>query len=189
MQTVVSEFWHIFRRDGCVSAILRERMVVTYGFLEVIHLLVLLYLSLSLCIVNSHSMAAVVAATSVAVIRLNEDEEQEANTMAEEFADSQLDGEETAGAEDDYANRWAFLIGYFLELTMALFVFYPLTSTMFFSGILGCGRLPVIGGRPYEMWKARLKAERKKNKNGEETSENEEDFDEEDVGAMMFYEC
>ena len=39
------------------------------------------------------------------------------------------------------------------------------------------------------MWKARLKAEIKKNKNGEETSENEEDFDEEDVGAMMFYEC
>ena len=135
-------------------------------------------------------MCAVVAATSVAVIRLNQDEQKEANTLAEDFADSQLVGGESAEAEEeDYANRWAFLIGYFLELLMALFVFYPLTSTMFFSGILGCGRLPVLGGRPYEMWKQRLKAERKQNKNSEQRSESEENFDEEDIGAMMFYEC
>ena len=43
--------------------------------------------------------------------------------------------------------KYAFLIGYLVELTIALFVYYPLTSTMFFSGILGCGRIPILGGR------------------------------------------
>lgn len=43
--------------------------------------------------------------------------------------------------------KYAFLIGYLVELTIALFVYYPLTSTMFFSGVLGCGRIPILGGR------------------------------------------
>ncbi|KAL3797822.1 hypothetical protein HJC23_006860 [Cyclotella cryptica] len=47
--------------------------------------------------------------------------------------------------------KYAFLVGYAVELTIALFVYYFITSTVFFSGILGCGRIPIIGGRPYEL--------------------------------------
>lgn len=43
--------------------------------------------------------------------------------------------------------KFAFLIGYAVELTIALFLYYPFTSTVFFSGILGCGRIPILGGR------------------------------------------
>lgn len=43
--------------------------------------------------------------------------------------------------------KYAFLIGYAIELTIALFVYYPFTSTVFFSGILGCGKIPILGGR------------------------------------------
>lgn len=43
--------------------------------------------------------------------------------------------------------KYAFLVGYAIELTIALFLYYPFTSTVFFSGILGCGRIPILGGR------------------------------------------
>ena len=57
-------------------------------------------------------------------------------------------GDMLYGKED---TKYAFLVGYAIELTIALFLYYPLTSTMFFSGILGCGRIPILGGRPYEL--------------------------------------
>mmetsp|Transcript_10972 Transcript_10972/g.20095 ORF Transcript_10972/g.20095 Transcript_10972/m.20095 type:complete len:359 (+) Transcript_10972:122-1198(+) len=114
-------------------------------------------------------MIAVVAATFVAIVRLNEDQERAAErsaTLAEQFAGEQLDGENSETAES--SSRFTFLVGYALELVFALFVFYFITSTVFFSGILGCGRIPVLGGRPYEMRKARL------GNNDDEYDENEE---------------
>lgn len=47
--------------------------------------------------------------------------------------------------------KYAFLIGYAVELAIALFIYYFLTSTVLFSGILGCGRIPILGGRPFEL--------------------------------------
>lgn len=46
---------------------------------------------------------------------------------------------------------YRFLISYAVELALALFVYYPLFATLLFSGILGCGRVPILGGRPYEV--------------------------------------
>ena len=89
-------------------------------------------------------VAVVVAATSVAIVRLNGNEEVEAESMGEEIAEDQLDG-------SGESERFSFLVGYALELVFALFIFYFITSTIFFSGILGCGRVPVLGGRPYEI--------------------------------------
>ena len=37
--------------------------------------------------------------------------------------------------------------------TIQLFVYYPMFETVLFSGVLGCGSIPVLGGRPYEMKK------------------------------------
>lgn len=45
----------------------------------------------------------------------------------------------------------SFLKGYALEFVTSLFLYYPLFETMFFSGILGCYRVPILGGRPYSM--------------------------------------
>jgi hypothetical protein len=44
-----------------------------------------------------------------------------------------------------------FLLGYVTEFALALIVYYPLGSLILFSGILGCGKLPILGGRPRDM--------------------------------------
>jgi hypothetical protein len=53
------------------------------------------------------------------------------------------------------ASVYEFLLSYFVELLLALFVFLPLVETVLFSGILGCcGLIPFLGGRPYEVKQA-----------------------------------
>lgn len=91
-----------------------------------------LYLSVLLVV------GAVFSATSVIALRLNADMNVEDQTDI-------LDGTRLD------STRFSFLLAYSLELVFALFVFYFLTSTVFFSGILGCGRIPILGGRPYEL--------------------------------------
>ena len=49
---------------------------------------------------------------------------------------------------------YEFLVGYAVEFSLALFVYYPLFMTIMFTGALnwvGCGRIAWLGGRPYEM--------------------------------------
>mmetsp|Transcript_4110 Transcript_4110/g.8710 ORF Transcript_4110/g.8710 Transcript_4110/m.8710 type:complete len:213 (+) Transcript_4110:177-815(+) len=46
---------------------------------------------------------------------------------------------------------YSFIRGYALEFVVSLFVYYPLVETVLFSGVLGCGRIPFLGGRPYAM--------------------------------------
>jgi len=82
-------------------------------------------------------VGVIAAATLVVLVRLKNDE----------AADSS--GVESIQVE----SKFNFLIGYGLELAVSLFVFYFITSTVFFSGILGCGRIPIFGGRPYELRK------------------------------------
>jgi len=95
-----------------------------------------LYLSVLLVV------GAVFSATSVVVLRLN------ANTDNAEVPTDDI--VEMTGLE---STRFSFLLAYSFELIFALFVFYFLTSLVFFSGILGCGRIPILGGRPYELRK------------------------------------
>jgi len=139
-------------------------------------------------------MVVIVAATSVAVVRLNEDQQtaendalveddqqqqQQSSTMAEKFAENQV-----LDKKDDSADKFTFLLGYAMELVVAFFVFYPLTSTVFFSGVLGCGRLPVLGGRPYEIWKAGLL---RGNRNGSTNDGEVDEDDYEGVEGMRAY--
>jgi hypothetical protein len=49
------------------------------------------------------------------------------------------------------ASLYSFLITYGTELALSLFVYYPLIGTILFTGVLGCGSVPVLGGRPYEV--------------------------------------
>jgi hypothetical protein len=65
----------------------------------------------------------------------------------------------TAGINDDNiklgqtdeASAYEFMIGYAIELVLALIVYYPLVGTILFSGVLVCGKIPILGGRPYEV--------------------------------------
>lgn len=43
------------------------------------------------------------------------------------------------------------LICYAIEFAIATLLYYPVIATILFSGILGCGNMPVLGGRPYEI--------------------------------------
>jgi hypothetical protein len=49
------------------------------------------------------------------------------------------------------ARSFQFLIGYTVEVALALGVYYPIVGTILFSGILGCGILPLLGGRPRDV--------------------------------------
>mmetsp|Transcript_8739 Transcript_8739/g.21316 ORF Transcript_8739/g.21316 Transcript_8739/m.21316 type:complete len:474 (-) Transcript_8739:49-1470(-) len=65
------------------------------------------------------------------------------------------------GFEEDETNpltdwedksSFQFLLSYIVEVFLAMVFYYPLVGTVLFSGILGCcGRVPVLGGRPYEL--------------------------------------
>ena len=52
------------------------------------------------------------------------------------------------------AQSFDFLLGYFIEFILAVFVYNPLILTVVFTGMLGCdGRIPILGGRPREVAK------------------------------------
>ncbi|KAL7575851.1 hypothetical protein ACA910_003169 [Epithemia clementina (nom. ined.)] len=66
--------------------------------------------------------------------------------------------EPLTGFEDK--SSFNFLLSYGVEILMALFVWYPLVGTLLFSGVLGCGRIPMLGGRPYEVLREQRRIER-----------------------------
>jgi hypothetical protein len=79
-----------------------------------------------------------------------------------------ITGVPSAGLLDDALNlteaprdisAYTFLIGYAIELALALVVYNPLIGTILLSGVLGCGKIPVLGGRPYELERERREAE------------------------------
>ena len=61
----------------------------------------------------------------------------------------------------DDTRSFRFLIGWAVQVVLSLFVYYPIIGSIFFSGILGCCRLPLLGGRPREIWLEEQAAERK----------------------------
>jgi hypothetical protein len=68
-----------------------------------------------------------------------------------------LNDNPTANSLTDYGktsspDAYRFLIAYCIELLLALFCYYFILGTILFSGVLGCGVLPFLGGRPREVW-------------------------------------
>jgi hypothetical protein len=59
--------------------------------------------------------------------------------------------EEYVGIQIQDASAYQFLITYATELVLSLFIYYPIVGTILFSGLLGCGKVPILGGRPYEV--------------------------------------
>lgn len=109
------------------------------------------------------AVVLVVAVASVIVVyrasiesQTNDIDEQDAN------------GNETDGSVEfgkvNGVESFDFLLSWTVEVVIALFAAYPLIGTIFFTGVLGCGRLPFLGGRPREMWleeQERLEIQRK----------------------------
>ena len=56
------------------------------------------------------------------------------------------------------ASDYEFLVAYMIELMLSYFLYYPVIGIILFSGILTCGKAPVLGGRPYELQKERSKS-------------------------------
>ena len=53
-------------------------------------------------------------------------------------------------------DSFSFVLAYLIEQALVWFVYYFILVSVLFSGILGCGCIPILGGRPYEMmieWK------------------------------------
>eukprot|EP00526_Cylindrotheca_closterium_P014186 CAMPEP_0113651538 /NCGR_PEP_ID=MMETSP0017_2-20120614/27479_1 /TAXON_ID=2856 /ORGANISM="Cylindrotheca closterium" /LENGTH=338 /DNA_ID=CAMNT_0000564231 /DNA_START=591 /DNA_END=1607 /DNA_ORIENTATION=- /assembly_acc=CAM_ASM_000147 len=54
-----------------------------------------------------------------------------------------------------------FVLAYLVQMGLSLFVYYPVFATVLMSGVLGCnGRLPLLGGRPYEVAQYKRKLQR-----------------------------
>lgn len=63
---------------------------------------------------------------------------------------------EDDGDDSDIATspqNYSFLLLYVLEVFVANFVVFPIGTFTMFSGVLGCGRIPGIGGRPFQVRK------------------------------------
>jgi hypothetical protein len=63
---------------------------------------------------------------------------------------------EDDGDDSDIATapkNYKFLLLYVLEVVVANFVVFPLGTFTMFSGVLGCGSIPGLGGRPFQVKK------------------------------------
>lgn len=49
------------------------------------------------------------------------------------------------------AQYYRFLVAYSIELVGEMLLWYPIVGTLLFSGILGCWKLPLLGGRAAEL--------------------------------------
>jgi hypothetical protein len=97
-------------------------------------------------------------------IETEEQQQQQGDTSTESnFAVTGVATEETVTKiRFQEAESYRFLLSYATELVLALVVYNPIIGTVLFCGILGCGRLPILGGRPYEVLQEeqRLREER-----------------------------
>lgn len=62
--------------------------------------------------------------------------------------DLQQDEDDVYEQYGEILGSFSFLTEYIIEIVLAWFFYFPIFGTVMFSGILGCGRLPVLGGRP-----------------------------------------
>lgn len=87
----------------------------------------------------------------------DDDEEEVEELQSAGISDDQID---LLGFSDK--SSFDFLLSYSVELALALFIYYPIVGTILFSGILGCGKVPILGGRPYEVLQEKKQIERKR---------------------------
>jgi len=86
-------------------------------------------------------------------VAINDQEQEDSNAddgSIDRGIDILLDDQLELNVEN--VSQFTFLLTYLVEMVLALFVYYPIGGTILFSGILACGfKIPLLGGRPYEM--------------------------------------
>ena len=76
-----------------------------------------------------------------------------------------MDETETGDVENTSSNIvGTLLINIVIELVVAWVVWFPLVATLLFSGILGCFRVPILGGRRQELYSLRQKERQREGK-------------------------
>ena len=88
----------------------------------------------------------------------------------EDADEDQVEQFDSAGISDDQVDLFGFsdkssfdfLLSYGVELALAFFIYFPIVGTVLFSGVLGCGKVPILGGRPYEVMVDKKRIERKR---------------------------
>ena len=93
----------------------------------------------------------IAAATLVVIIRAKMDHEGE--TSIPYVQDKNTTLAEVFDVNGFELEDFSFMKAYCIEFAVSLFIYYPFFDTILFSGVLGCYRLPVLGGRPYEVRK------------------------------------
>ena len=83
-------------------------------------------------------------------VTYNQDEYNVNNNAADDLQEGD-DDEYVDWDNIDGVGSFFFLAKDSVELMMAWFFYFPVVGTIMFSGILGCGRLPVLGGRPRDI--------------------------------------
>ena len=90
-------------------------------------------------------------ATLVVVLRATL-EDHKRNVVAHNATQSAgLFDDEVQFGQTSSPDAYRFLISWCIEVLISWFAFYFIFGTIFFSGILGCFKLPLLGGRPREV--------------------------------------
>lgn len=63
-------------------------------------------------------------------------------------------------SKDIHGDDVQFLVAYISAFALALLVYYPMGSFVLFSGVLGCCKLPILGGRSREVQLEKKRIER-----------------------------
>lgn len=134
--------WHIAACACCRPGGLCERQACCPSLGK--HLL----RALTLVIV---SMTIFIVLLRVAISNSKKDDAQQASTSPPDSSGVHFLDDDSLEIEVHEASEFNFLIGYLVEMALALLVYYPLGGTILFSGILGCGKIPFLGGRPLEV--------------------------------------
>lgn len=97
----------------------------------------------SYCVV---SVVAILVALTTSLIVLRATYEARLRSRVEENMDDESDWADLYSLQS-----YNFVLGYLIELVLAYCVHYPIIASIFFSGVLSCGCLPFLGGRPAEV--------------------------------------
>lgn len=135
------------------------------------------------------SMAIIILLTRVAISNSKDEKETRGQatsspTAAPQDKNIHFFDDDSLEYEVHDASEFEFIVGYAVEMLLAFLVYYPMAGTVLFSGILGCGRIPLLGGRPFEV-KAEEQRMLRKNHLGPAATEDDTSDDVEGNGAVV----
>jgi hypothetical protein len=96
-------------------------------------------------------MAILVVLMRTAIGNADSDSATVSNNETETNAFDFFFTEEAWDFNVEETEEFHFVLAYLVQMVLSLFVYYPLFGTILMTGVLGCGKVPILGGRPYEV--------------------------------------